>query len=59
MPKEMQHMGEAFYGRMQTLRAALEPLIEAVVRNVYGGRATGIGCAGTSCGLYAGSSTSG
>lgn len=42
VPKEMQRMGEAFYGRTQAYRTALaaqgeEPLIEAVARNVYGG----------------------
>ncbi len=42
VPKEMQRMGEAFYGRAQAYRAALadqggEPLIEVVARNVYGG----------------------
>ena len=42
VPKEMQRMGEAFYGRTQAYRAALaaqgeKPLIEVVARNVYGG----------------------
>ena len=42
VPKEMQLMGEAFYGRTQAYRAALaaqgeKPLIEVVARNVYGG----------------------
>ena len=41
VPKEMQRIGEAFYGRAQAYRAALAapgetPLIEALKRNVYG-----------------------
>ena len=41
VPKEMQRMGEAFYGRAQAYRAALvdprqETLVEALKRNVYG-----------------------
>jgi cytochrome b pre-mRNA-processing protein 3 len=40
VPKEMQRMGEAFYGRVQAYRVALttddrEMLAEAVVRNIY------------------------
>jgi len=40
VPKEMQRMGEAFYGRTQAYRAALakddqEVLAEAVARNIY------------------------
>jgi cytochrome b pre-mRNA-processing protein 3 len=40
VPKEMQRMGEAFYGRTQTYRTALtsddrELLEEAVARNIY------------------------
>jgi cytochrome b pre-mRNA-processing protein 3 len=40
VPKEMQRMGEAFYGRTQAYRAALaaddrEALAEAVARNIY------------------------
>ena len=42
VPKEMQRIGEAFYGRTQAYRSALaahgeEALIEALTRNVYGG----------------------
>lgn len=64
VPKEMQRMGEAFYGRTQAYRAALaaqgeKPLIEVVAPQCLWRRTTGIGCAGTSCGLYAGSRTSG
>jgi cytochrome b pre-mRNA-processing protein 3 len=45
-PKEMQRMGEAFYGQAQAYRAALaaqgeKPLIEAVARNVYSGAPSG------------------
>jgi len=40
--KEMQRMGEAFYGRTQAYRAAIaagddKALAEAIVRNIYGG----------------------
>ena len=40
VPKQMQRMGEAFYGRAQAYRKALgatgeEPLIEALIRNIY------------------------
>ena len=40
VPKQMQRMGEAFYGRAQAYRKALgatgeEPLIEALKRNLY------------------------
>src|SRR5262245_37275023 len=43
VPKEMQRIGEAFYGRAQVYRSALagqgaQPLLEALTRNVYGGR---------------------
>ena len=46
VPKEMQRMGEAFYGRAQAYRAALaaqgeKPLVEAVARNIYGGAPSG------------------
>jgi cytochrome b pre-mRNA-processing protein 3 len=42
VPKEMQRMGEAFYGRTQAYRTALaaddrEALAEAVARNIYDG----------------------
>jgi cytochrome b pre-mRNA-processing protein 3 len=42
VPKEMQRMGEAFYGRAQAYRTAMravgeEALAEVVVRNIYGG----------------------
>jgi cytochrome b pre-mRNA-processing protein 3 len=46
VPKEMQRIGEAFYGRARAYQAALatsgsEPLVEAVSRNIYGGAAVG------------------
>jgi cytochrome b pre-mRNA-processing protein 3 len=42
VPKEMQRMGEAFYGRAQAYQAALaaadgSALVEAIARNIYGG----------------------
>src|SRR5476651_1562064 len=43
VPKEMQRMGEAFYGRAQAYRTALSAadaglaLVETVTRNIYGG----------------------
>src|SRR5260221_2829018 len=42
VPKEMQRMGEAFYGRAQAYKAALvasaqDALVEALTRNIYGG----------------------
>jgi cytochrome b pre-mRNA-processing protein 3 len=42
VPKEMQRMGEAFYGRAQAYRAALTApgqaaLVEALKRNIYNG----------------------
>ena len=42
VPKEMQRMGEAFYGRAQAYRAALAAnddgaLVVALERNIYGG----------------------
>jgi cytochrome b pre-mRNA-processing protein 3 len=42
VPKEMQRIGEAFYGRAQAYRSALaahgeEALVEALTRNIYGG----------------------
>ena len=42
VPKEMQRIGEAFYGRAQAYRSALAArgeaaLVEALTRNVYGG----------------------
>jgi cytochrome b pre-mRNA-processing protein 3 len=41
VPKEMQRIGEAFYGRAQAYRAALaapgDALAEALKRNIYGG----------------------
>lgn len=44
VPKEMRKMGEAFYGRAQAYQAALvapdnTALVEALVRNIYGGTA--------------------
>jgi cytochrome b pre-mRNA-processing protein 3 len=44
VPKEMQRIGEAFYGRAQAYREALaaegdQALAEAVARNIYGGAA--------------------
>jgi cytochrome b pre-mRNA-processing protein 3 len=44
VPKEMQRMGEAFYGRAEAYRTALaasddHALTEAVRRNIYGGAA--------------------
>jgi len=46
VPKQMQRMGEAFYGRAQAYRKALgatdkEALFEAVKRNIYDGAAPG------------------
>lgn len=47
VPKEMQRMGEAFYGRAQAYRAALgaadagQALIAAVTRNIYDGAPAG------------------
>jgi cytochrome b pre-mRNA-processing protein 3 len=42
VPREMQRIGEAFYGRAQAYRSALasegdEALVAALVRNIYGG----------------------
>jgi cytochrome b pre-mRNA-processing protein 3 len=42
IPKEMQRMGEAFYGRAQAYKMALaasapDALAEALKRNIYGG----------------------
>jgi cytochrome b pre-mRNA-processing protein 3 len=42
VPKEMQRMGEAFYGRAQAYKTALaacapDALAEALKRNIYGG----------------------
>ena len=44
VPKEMQRMGEAFYGRAQAYQAALassdpQALVDAISRNIYGGPA--------------------
>ena len=44
IPREMQRIGEAFYGRAQAYRTALAvpdetALVEALTRNVYGGKA--------------------
>ena len=44
VPKEMQRIGEAFYGRARAYRSALASdgegaLIEALARNIYGGAA--------------------
>jgi len=46
VPKQMQRMGEAYYGRAQAYRKALgaageEPLVEAIMRNIYDGAAAG------------------
>lgn len=51
VPKEMQHMGEAFYGRTQAYRTALaaadhEVLVEAVARNIYDGAPSSRAAAG-------------
>jgi cytochrome b pre-mRNA-processing protein 3 len=48
VPKEMQRIGEAFYGRAQAYRAALaapggDALAEALKRNIYGGTPLGPG----------------
>jgi len=46
LPKEIQRMGEAFYGRAQAYQAALvvdddgRALVETVARNIYGGSAS-------------------
>lgn len=45
VPKEMQRLGEAFYGRAQAYRSALaasdqQALVEALRRNIYGGSET-------------------
>ena len=42
VPKEMQRMGEAFYGRAQAYKAALaaadgQALVDCLARNIYGG----------------------
>ena len=43
VPKEMQHMGQAFYGRSQAYVAAMaaggsdRALVQALTRNIYGG----------------------
>ncbi len=43
VPKHMRRLGEAFYGRAEAYRSALaapgdEALVEALTRNIYGGR---------------------
>ena len=48
VPKEMQRMGEAFYGRVAAYRAALEEsddtaLTAALARNLFDGEASGAG----------------
>lgn len=48
VPKEMQRIGEAFYGRSQVYRAAWASsddasLVQALERNIYGGTAPGAG----------------
>jgi cytochrome b pre-mRNA-processing protein 3 len=51
VPKEMQRLGEAFYGRAQAYRAALaladggQALVEAVARNIYGGTPSSLAAA--------------
>ena len=50
VPKEMQRVGEAFYGRAQAYQAALaaadrQVLVEAVARNIYGGMPAALGLA--------------
>jgi len=50
VPREMQRMGEAFYGRAEVYRAGFSApnkgaLTEAIVRNVYGGAAPASGAA--------------
>ena len=42
VPKEMQRMGEAFYGRAQAYKAAMaaadgQALVDCLARNIYGG----------------------
>jgi cytochrome b pre-mRNA-processing protein 3 len=52
VPKEMQRMGEAFYGRAQAYQAALsaddagQALVATVARNIYGGSAAAEAAAG-------------
>lgn len=46
VPKEMQRMGEAYYGRAQAYQAALadadgQALVDAIARNIYGGSLPG------------------
>jgi len=50
VPKEMQRIGEAFYGRSQAYRAAWAAtddglLVEALERNIYGGASAGAAAA--------------
>jgi cytochrome b pre-mRNA-processing protein 3 len=50
VPKEMQRIGEAFYGRAQAYQAALatpdgQVLVDTIVRNIYGGSAPGAAAA--------------
>jgi cytochrome b pre-mRNA-processing protein 3 len=50
VPQEMQRMGEAFYGRAQAYRAALadakdRALVDALIRNIYGGSPKGMAAA--------------
>lgn len=45
VPKEMQRMGEAFYGRAQAYKAAMsaadgQSLVDCLARNIYGGSAS-------------------
>jgi cytochrome b pre-mRNA-processing protein 3 len=45
VPKEMQRIGEAFYGRAQAYKAAMaaangQALVDCLARNIYGGSST-------------------
>ena len=61
VPKEMQRMAEAYYGRAQAYRSAWVaaddgPLVQALERNIYGAALGGRGT--PPCGLCAGGGTS-
>jgi cytochrome b pre-mRNA-processing protein 3 len=62
VPKEMQRMGEAFYGRTQAYRAALSAASEDALAEAVGSEhlwrcATDAGCGSPPCGLYTGGGT--
>ena len=62
VPKEMQRMGEAFYGRAQAYRAALATDDRRELARRSGAqhlrqRPGFAGCGTPSCGVYAGSGT--